>query len=91
MGFDYEGMSKGLRYSRVWSMKGAEWVRYDCVWQGPERGTYYLKLWDVDGLRSGTWVVTIAIEGGGEFRGSVDIAGSYNFWDPAGHLPCQDW
>ena len=29
--------------------------------------------------------------GGGEFRGSVDIAGSYDFWDPAGHLPCQDW
>ncbi len=91
MSFDYEGMSQGLRYSRVWTMEGEQWVRYDCVWGGPERGTYYLKLWDVDGLRSGTWVVTITIEGSGTFQSSVDIAGSYDFWDPAGHLPCRDW
>ncbi|MEW5868407.1 MAG: serine/threonine-protein kinase [Chloroflexota bacterium] len=90
--FDYQGMTPGLRYSRTWSMTDTStWVAYNCSWQGPANGTFYLRLWDSQGLRSGVWLVTIAIEGQPDFQASVRVAGNYDYWEPAGVLPCQDW
>lgn len=91
MALDYSGMRPGMFYTRVWTFGNIEWVRYECIWRGPESGTFEVRLWDVDGLRSGVWTVTIAIEGQVEMREAVSINGTYDFWDPAGVRTCEDW
>jgi serine/threonine protein kinase len=87
----YTGMKKGTHYSRTWSLDGEEWVRYDCVWEGPEAGQQNLKLWESNGLHSGTWIVTIQIENQSRFVETIHIDGHFDYWDPAGNLPCKDW
>jgi hypothetical protein len=91
--FYYENMLPGTRYVRTWANQdaGEEWVRYECTWQGPPEGVYYGRLWDVEGLRSGTWIVSIEIDGQSPFREVLFVEGSYDLWTPAGVRPCSDW
>jgi hypothetical protein len=58
--FSYRGMTPGLRYTKIWSFDGSQWVYYNCIWQGSEEGAFVSPpLWDTEGLRSGTWVFTL--------------------------------
>lgn len=91
MAFNYSGMQQGMMYTRVWTFSNSEWVRYECIWQGPESGTFEVRLWDIDGLRSGVWMVTMTTEGQVVMRETVSINGTYDFWDPAGVRSCVDW
>jgi hypothetical protein len=89
--YQYSGMQTGMAYTRFWTNQGDEWVRYNCIWNGPPSGTFYGKLWDSDGLRSGDWVITFISEGLDKVQASIKVKGSYQFWQPAGLLPCKDW
>ncbi len=90
--WSYRGMTPGLRYSRVWSINGNEWVRYDCIWQGAAEGTFNLPaLFEVGGFRSGTWVVTFYLGGEQVAQGSILVEGNHNYWAPAGKLSCPDF
>ncbi len=90
--WDYEGMERGMNYTRRWTNEGNEWAHYECVWQGPERGTWNLRLYDHTGyLRSGTWTLTITVEGETLVTGSLEVEGHSDYWNPAGRAPCPDW
>jgi hypothetical protein len=91
--FRYENMQTGLPYMRTWMNQeaGEEWVRYECSWQGPADGVFYGRLWDLEGLRSGTWIIAIEVAGQEPFREVVFVEGNYDLWTPAGLLPCNDW
>jgi hypothetical protein len=91
LAWNYQGFYPGMPYTRIWSNNGDEWVHYECTWQGPEAGQFTLKLWDVDGLRSGAWVLDLYIEGLPAAQAVVEVRGSNSYWDPAGHLPCPDF
>jgi hypothetical protein len=89
--WDYSGLRPGLAYTRLWTFQGEEWIRYNCVWQGPEAGTFAIRLWDTGGLRSGDWTLTIYVEGELAATTSVTIGGHNNYWAPAGERPCPDF
>jgi hypothetical protein len=90
--WEYSGMQPGMRYSREWYNRGARWIRYDCVWEGPESGTWSLRLHDESvGLRSGEWTLRIAVEGQVVATASVEVAPGNENWDPAGTHACPDW
>jgi hypothetical protein len=90
--WEYSGMQPGMHYSREWYNRGARWVHYDCVWEGPESGTWSLRLYDRrNGLRSGEWMVRIAIEDEVVTTASVEVAPGNENWVPAGTLACPDW
>jgi hypothetical protein len=65
-------------------MNGNEWVRYDCAWPGPEVGIDDISLLEPDGLHSGTWEVTISINGNVLLREQVVVEGNWSYWSPAG-------
>jgi hypothetical protein len=91
LSWDYHGFYPGMPYTRIWRNRGEEWVHYECIWQGPKAGRFNLTLWDVDGLRSGNWMLDLAIEGQPAAQAQVEVRGSYQYWDPPGHLPCPDF
>ena len=91
VGWSYRGMTQGLRYSRIWSMNGNEWIRYDCVWKGQEQGAFTVILREPKGLRSGSWTVTFLVEGQQVAQASIYVEGNYDYWDPAGLQPCPDF
>lgn len=80
----YSNFPIGADYIRKWTMNGREWVRYECYWPGPESGIEDIKLWDVDGLHSGEWQVTIIIDGVVVMQESIFIQGDWDYWSPAG-------
>ena len=86
-------MPPGIVYTRSWvnQEQGEEWVRYECTWQGPANGVYYGRLYDMSGLTSGTWVITIQIEGAAPFKETVFVDGENVAWSPVGLKPCTDW
>lgn len=67
-------------------MDGREWIKYDCIWTGNESGRDTLALTEPKGLHSGTWEVTISINGDVVLREQIFISGNWNYWDPAGTL-----
>jgi hypothetical protein len=71
--------------------QGLEWIRYDCIWQGPETGTFSVRLWDEGGLRSGTWTLIMSIDGELAAQAIVTIGGQNNYWAPAGQRACPDF
>jgi hypothetical protein len=90
--WEYSGMQPGMRYAREWYNRGERWIHYDCVWEGPESGTWSLRLYDESsGLRSGEWTIRIAVEGEVEATASVEVAPGNENWDPAGTRACPDW
>lgn len=84
--YDYENIPPGAHYTRTWSVKGrGEWVRYDCTWPGPSGGHESdLRLWDMEGLTSGEWTVTITIDGEVVLQETLTIRGDWDIWTPAG-------
>jgi hypothetical protein len=88
---DYSGMMPDQSYIRAWSFGDQEWIRYNCVWRGPESGTFNFRLWDSGGLRSGVWTMTISIDQAIVAQAKVSIEGTFDYWAPAGEQPCPDY
>jgi len=84
MQWQYENIPPNAHYVRSWSWEGNEWVRYDCNWDGPQTGEDSVILKEPQGLRSGTWEVTIAIEDDLVMRERLFIEGNWDYWAPAG-------
>lgn len=84
--WNYENIPPGARYVRSWTMGGREWVKYDCIWPGPERGADSVTLTEPQGLHSGTWEVTIAVNGLVLLREQVVVEGNWTYWSPAGEF-----
>ena len=84
--YRFENIPTGSHYIRTWEVVGKEpdWVRYDCTWPGPESGELDLRLFDNEGLQSGTWVMTIEVDGVVLLREEVVLTGNFNLWTPAG-------
>jgi hypothetical protein len=89
--WDYSGMVKDMPYTRTWSHHGVEWVRYHCLWRGPETGTFSIRLWDNEGLRSGTWTLSIRVDNEHDFTFNVPIEGVFDLFTPAGQPACPDF
>lgn len=89
--WDYSGMTRELPYTRIWSYAGQEWVRYYCIWRGPESGTFSIRLWDNEGLRSGTWTLTVRFDAAHVFSFGVPIDGAFSLFTPAGQPACPDF
>jgi hypothetical protein len=82
--WNHAGIPPGAHYVRSWTMDGLEWVRYDCAWDGPSAGTEEIRLYDEGGLHSGTWEITVTVDGQVVMRESVIVEGDNAYWDPAG-------
>jgi hypothetical protein len=84
--FAFTEFPVGAPYSRAWYKDGAEWVRYDCYWPGPEEGIENITLTDPLGLPSGTWNLVVTINGEQVLNESLTIQGSWSQWSPPGHF-----
>lgn len=84
--WNYENIPYGADYQRVWKMNGKEWIRYSCTWTGSENGIDSVKLTEPYGLYSGTWEMTIYIDGQVVMREEIKTLGNHTYWDPAGTL-----
>jgi len=84
--FNYENFPSGVKYVRTWSLNGMEWIRYTCNWDGPTTGTEVLTLKEPQGLRSGTWEITIFVDDVVVLKDQITVNGNYNYWDPAGTI-----
>jgi serine/threonine protein kinase len=82
--WSYENIPIGVSYTRTWTMNDREWIRYTCTWPGPTTGTDTVTLTEPKGLHSGTWEVTITIDGVVLLKGQVLVEGDWDYWDPAG-------
>jgi hypothetical protein len=82
--FEYENFPVGASYTRWWTRNGVEWARYQCAWPGPESGLEQITLTEPNGLASGTWQVTITIDGVIVLQETLVVQGTWNYWDPAG-------
>lgn len=82
--WNYENIPIGSHYVRAWNMDGREWVRYDCIWYGPETGVSTVELKEPDGLHSGTWEVTISVDDKVLLREQIIVEGNWDYWYPAG-------
>lgn len=82
--FEFENFPQGASYTRWWTRNGVEWARYQCAWPGPESGLEQITLTEPNGLASGTWQVTITIDGVIVLQETLVVQGTWNYWDPAG-------
>lgn len=82
--WNYENIPVGAHYVRAWTMDGREWVRYDCIWPGPETGADEITLSEPGGLHSGTWEVTITVNNSVLLREQLVVEGTWDYWFPAG-------
>jgi hypothetical protein len=82
--FEYENFPVGASYTRWWTLNGVEWARYQCAWPGPQSGLEQITLTEPNGLASGTWQVTITIDGVIVLQEILVVQGSWSYWDPAG-------
>ena len=83
--WNYENLPVGARYTRVWTLQGrGEWVRYQCAWPGPPTGMDKVTLSEPDGLHSGIWEVTIAVNDIVLMREQITVEGNWNYWFYAG-------
>jgi serine/threonine protein kinase len=80
----YENIPSGAHYVREWAMNGQTWIKYDCTWPGPASGIDEVTLKEPGGLHSGTWEVTIAVDGNVLLRERVMVEGNSTYWSPAG-------
>ncbi len=84
--WDYENIPYGASYIRKWTMDGREWIKYDCTWTGNENGRESVKLTEPKGLHSGTWELTIIVDGNVLLNEQINVSGNGDYWDPAGTL-----
>ncbi len=82
--FNYENFPAGAAYERTWSLNGMQWIRYRCNWDGPSAGTEILTLKEPKGLHSGTWVITVTLNGALLLKDQLTVDGNWNDWAPAG-------
>jgi hypothetical protein len=82
--WNYDNIPIGASYVRSWTMQGREWVRYQCVWPGPEAGIDEIRLYESAGLHSGIWEMSITVDGRVVLREAIQIEGGWEHWDPAG-------
>lgn len=82
--FEYENFPAGASYTRWWTRNGVEWARYQCAWPGPESGVEQITLTEPNGLASGTWEVTITMDGIIVLQETLVVQGTWSYWDPAG-------
>jgi len=82
--WSYANIPPGSHYVRAWTMDGLEWVRYDCPWQGPPAGMDAIELREPGGFHSGTWTITITVDGQVALDESLVVQGNNTYWDPAG-------
>lgn len=80
----YDNIPVGSSYSRTWSTYRGEWVRYECIWEGPESGAVDVSLREPGGLASTQWNVQIVVNGQQLLDAYVDVAGDWEYWEPAG-------
>jgi hypothetical protein len=80
----YEAIPEGAHYSRIWTVNGEEWVRYECTWPGPETGVAEVELREPGGLYSGTWEVKVIVNGVVLLQEQLFLDGDWSFWDRAG-------
>jgi hypothetical protein len=64
----------------LWSMEDQEWVKYDCIWPGPESGEDNLILKEPSRLRSGTWEVKIIVDNKTLLQEQIRIEGNWDYW-----------
>ncbi len=84
--WDYENIPYGADYIRKWTMDGREWIKYDCTWTGSENGRESVKLTEPKGLHSGTWELTVIVDGTVLLNEQITVSGNGDYWDPAGTL-----
>lgn len=82
--WNYENIPAGVEYIRAWAMNGQEWVRYSCIWPGPQTGIDTVTLTEPKGLYSGTWEMTIIVNGQVLLEEQIQVEGDWTYWDPAG-------
>jgi hypothetical protein len=82
--WEFENIPAGALYIRRWTLEGAEWVHYECTWPGPRDGEVEISLIEPVGLHSGTWTVTISVDGVDLLSETIDIEGSWDYWNPPG-------
>lgn len=80
----YENIPVGASYTRFWTMDGKEWVRYNCNWPGPANGIDTVTLTEPGGLHSGTWEMTIKVNGIVLLKEQMEVEGNWTYWSPAG-------
>jgi serine/threonine-protein kinase len=86
MRWTYENLAPGAHYERIWTNGGQVWAHYDCTWPGPRSGIDENTLSEPSGLRSGTWEVTIKVDGEVVMREQITFSGDYTYWYPAGYF-----
>ena len=82
--WNYENIPIGARYVRRWTMNDNEWVRYECIWPGPEAGSDQVALTEPGGLHSGTWEVSIMVGGKIVMVEQIVVEGNWDYWSSAG-------
>jgi serine/threonine protein kinase len=82
--WDFQNIPQGAHYRRTWTNGGRVWVQYDCIWPGPSNGTSITPITEPDGLASGTWEVTIDVDGQVLITKDIFISGSWTYFTPAG-------
>ena len=82
--WNYKNIPNGASYERTWTLDGHEWVSYQCHWSGSSNGTDSVRMAEPGGFHSGTWEVTITVNGTVLAREQIDVEGNWTFWEPAG-------
>ncbi|MFN2297728.1 MAG: hypothetical protein ACK2UB_02690 [Anaerolineales bacterium] len=84
--WNYQNVPAGAAYERTWSLGVDLWVKYACVWDGPSEGIERISMIEDRGFHSGTWTMTIKIDGTVVMQETVFIEGNWDYWDPAGEF-----
>jgi serine/threonine protein kinase len=80
----YSNIPANVKYVRVWTQSGREWVRYECNWPNASSGIEEITLTEPGGLHSGTWIIKVYIDGQLLLNESIFVEGNSTYWDPAG-------
>jgi serine/threonine protein kinase len=84
--WQYENIPANASYMRISSYGSLEWARYECIWPGQSSGTEYRTFTEPAGIRSGTWTLTVVINGITLLTENMIVEGTWDFWDPAGYF-----
>jgi hypothetical protein len=82
--WQFENIPEGSLYVRRWTLLDMEWVHYECTWPGPRDGVVEISLVEPLGLRSGSWTVTISVDGVELLSETIVVEGSWEYWNPPG-------
>jgi serine/threonine protein kinase len=84
--WQYENIPANASYIRISSFGGLEWARYECTWTNSSIGTEYRTFTEPMGIRSGTWTLTVIINGETLLSETIHVQGNWDYWDPAGYF-----